>query len=129
MAGSRASPWATRPPPGRRRSATGPRCWTSWASSPGCELGTRGARLLDVAAGAELLLLRTDAPEALERVPRLAAGLRRGMALWIVAPKGKGSPVPESAVLAAGRGALLVDTKVARFSATHTAHRFVPRKE
>ena len=93
------------------------------------ELRARGATPLDAVAGAELLLLRADGPEALERVPVLAAGLLRGMALWIVAPKGKGSPVPESAVLAAGRAAGLVDTKVARFSASHTAHRFVPRKE
>jgi hypothetical protein len=80
-------------------------------------------------AAAELILLRADAAAALDRVPGLAAGLRRGSALWVVAPKGKGSPVPESAVLAAGRAAGLTDTKVARFSATHTAHRFVPRKD
>lgn len=47
--------------------------------------------------------------------------------LWLIAPKGKGSPVPErtlqGAILAHG----LVDVKVASFSETHTAVKAVIR--
>ena len=49
--------------------------------------------------------------------------------IWVVAPKGGREP-REAQVLAAGKAAGLVDVKVARFSETHTAHRFViPRGE
>ena len=43
--------------------------------------------------------------------------------IWVVAPKGR-QDIREADVLAAGRAAGLKDTKVARFSDTHTAHRF-----
>lgn len=59
--------------------------------------------------------------EELVRVPKLAAGA----ALWIVYPKGVAA-IREAEVIAAGRGAGLKDVKVARFSATHTALKFVP---
>ena len=45
-------------------------------------------------------------------------------ALWIVYPKGV-PEIREMDVLLAGREAGLKDTKVASFSATHTALRFV----
>jgi hypothetical protein len=43
--------------------------------------------------------------------------------IWVVAPKGR-QDIREMDVLEAGRAAGLKDTKVARFSETHTAHRF-----
>ncbi len=57
----------------------------------------------------------------LVRVARCKAHLGPSGALWVVAPKGKGSAVRDSALRAALRDAGLVDTKVASFSATHTA--------
>jgi hypothetical protein len=42
-----------------------------------------------------------------------------------VRAKGAGAAVSESAVMAAGKAAGLVDTKVVAFSATHTAERLV----
>jgi hypothetical protein len=46
----------------------------------------------------------------------------------VVAPKGRADPT-ERDVLAAGREAGLTDVKVAKFSDTHTAHKFVIPRE
>jgi hypothetical protein len=60
----------------------------------------------------------------LGKVPKLAGGLKPDGALWIVFPKG--APViREMEVLQAGRDAGLKDNKVASFSVTHTALKFV----
>lgn len=50
--------------------------------------------------------------------------LRRGGAIWIVRPKGR-PEISERDVMQAGKDAGLVDIKVARFSDTHTAEKFV----
>jgi DUF3052 family protein len=60
----------------------------------------------------------------LRALAALAERIAGDGAIWVVAPKGGREP-REAEVLAAGRAAGLVDTKVARFSDTHTAHRFV----
>jgi len=57
----------------------------------------------------------------LARIPALVAHLKPAGALWLTYAKGRGAPVPESAVRAALLGAGLVDTKVAAFSPAHTA--------
>ena len=44
--------------------------------------------------------------------------------MWVVYPKGRTDP-SEVDVLEAGKAAGLVDVKVARFSETHTALKFV----
>jgi hypothetical protein len=54
----------------------------------------------------------------------LQTSLKRNGGIWVVYPKGQ-SDITESDVLKAGRQAGLVDTKIARFSDTHTAHKFV----
>jgi hypothetical protein len=87
------------------------------------DLAQRGVETVE--DGADVLLLGVD--DAATLAKRIAAAWRRvaaGGALWIVYPKGV-RPVTEGDVLAAGRAAGLVDVKVARFSATHTALRFV----
>jgi hypothetical protein len=60
----------------------------------------------------------------LAAVARLKAALKPSGALWIVRPKGR-PEISESAVMRAGKAAGLVDVKVVRFSATHTAEKFV----
>jgi hypothetical protein len=60
----------------------------------------------------------------LARVDRLAKRLQPAGALWVIRPKGR-REISEQAVLAAGRGAGLVDVKVVSFSTTLTAHKFV----
>ncbi|MCA1814443.1 MAG: DUF3052 domain-containing protein [Halobacteriales archaeon] len=87
----------------------------------GADVGTRPRK----ACGAVFVGVDHEA----ELAPRIARGqacmARDGM-LWIVRPKGKDG-VPEDAVMRAGKAAGLVDTKVVRFSATHTAEKFVYR--
>jgi hypothetical protein len=59
----------------------------------------------------------------IERIGRLVPYLKSNGHIWVVAPKGR-QDIREMDVLEAGRAAGLKDTKVARFSETHTAHRF-----
>ncbi len=72
----------------------------------------------------ELVFLGTKSREDLRRLVPLQRSLARNGAIWVVAPKGGREP-READVLAAGKEAELVDVKVARFSDTHTAHKFV----
>ena len=53
-----------------------------------------------------------------------AAGIKPDGALWLIYPKGV-TEIREIDVLEAGRAAGLMDTKVARFTATETALQFV----
>jgi hypothetical protein len=62
---------------------------------------------------------------ALDRIAALTKRLDPAGALWIVRPKGKDTPVTETDTRKAGLAAGLVDVKVAAFSATHTAAKFV----
>jgi hypothetical protein len=64
------------------------------------------------------------APADLDRLPALARALAPAGGLWVIRPKGRAA-VTEAEVRAAARGAGLVDVKVASFSPTHTADRFV----
>ena len=60
----------------------------------------------------------------LARIATQRRRLRDDAALWIVYPKGH-ADIREADVIAAGREAGLKDVKVARFSETHTALKFV----
>ncbi len=60
----------------------------------------------------------------LARIATQRRRLRDDAALWIVYPKGH-AEIREADVIAAGRAAGLKDVKVARFSETHTALKFV----
>ena len=73
---------------------------------------------------ADLIFLAATDREALARIPKLKAALKPAGALWVVYPKGV-QLIREIEVLDAGRAAGLKDTKVASFSTTHTALRFV----
>ena len=79
--------------------------------------------------GSDLVLLGVERIEDLDRLAELRASIARDGAVWVVAPKGGREP-REAQVLEAGKRAGLVDVKVARFSETHTAHKFViPRDQ
>ncbi len=71
----------------------------------------------------DLIFLGAEATGDLGRIESLVPYLRPSGHIWVVAPKGR-QDIREADVLAAGRAAGLKDTKVARFSGTHTAHRF-----
>lgn len=72
----------------------------------------------------DLVLLLASTPADLDGIPRAASFLAPAGGLWIVYPKGL-KTITEMGVLRAGRAAGLKDNKVASFSATHTALRFV----
>jgi hypothetical protein len=72
----------------------------------------------------DVVIFGAHAEGDLAKVAPLAKKIEDDGALWIVRPKGKGG-VAEAAVRAAGKGAGLVDVKVARFSETHTAEKLV----
>jgi hypothetical protein len=87
-------------------------------------LELRDIRMVTGKAKVDLLFFAAPGREALAEIPKLAAGLKPAGALWVVYPKG----VPfirEIEVIEAGRAAGLKDTKVASYSSTHTALRFV----
>jgi len=88
-----------------------------------------GARAAAVARGAprapvDVLFYAAETRADLERLGDLRARIAPDGAVWVVRPKGQAA-VTESDVMRAGKGAGLVDVKVAAFSPTHTAHKFV----
>ena len=84
------------------------------------EVRTAGALVRRSPADAEVTLLFAADLGDLASLPTVTGAA----ALWIVYPKGR-KDITENDVLAAGRAAALTDTKVARFSDTHTALKFV----
>ncbi len=74
--------------------------------------------------GTDAILLQVKAPRDLARLGPLHRRIKPDGAIWVVAPKGD-PVVREADVLAGGKAAGLVDVKVAAFSPTHTAHKFV----
>ena len=90
------------------------------------ELRARGAVVSDAASvDADWILIQVDGPEDLPRVAEMAAALADTAGLWVIRPKGKGAPVSEAEVMAAGREAGLALVKTMRFSDTHTGEKFV----
>ena len=76
----------------------------------------------------DLLFLGVEDLADFDQLEDLIGGLATKGAIWIVAEKGRGSPLKDTEILAAARGQGLVDTKVCAFSKSHTALRFVKRK-
>jgi hypothetical protein len=72
----------------------------------------------------DVIFFRVAEASELGRVKGLARKLTPDGALWIVRPKGKDG-VAESAVFEAGRGAGLVDVKIAKWSDADTGMKFV----
>jgi len=73
---------------------------------------------------AEVVFFAAAATRDLARMSKLKSWLKPAGALWVVYPKGVAA-IREIEVLEAGRAAGFTDTKVTRFSATHTALKFV----
>jgi hypothetical protein len=72
----------------------------------------------------DIIFFAIGAPRDLDRFVSLQKSLAPDGALWSIRPKGR-ADISESIVMAAGKAAGLVDVKVARFSDTHTAEKFV----
>lgn len=61
------------------------------------------------------------------RLRELKTWIEPNGAIWAVRPKGPGSPLKDTDLIEAGLAAGLVDNKIASFSPTHGAMRFVFR--
>jgi len=76
-----------------------------------------------VKSAADLLFFGAEDGGALSKIAKLKTRLSEGGAIWVIYPKGR-TEIREVDVIAAGSDAGLKETKVARFSDTHTALRF-----
>ena len=88
------------------------------------ELAGRKTESPAARAKADLLFFAAETAADLKRLPKIVAGIVADGALWVVYPKGV-TAIREIEVLEAGREAGLKDIKVASFSATRTALKFV----
>jgi hypothetical protein len=73
----------------------------------------------------DIVLFGAETPAALAPLEMLATRIRPNGAIWVVSRKGKAGTLRYDDLLAAAKAAGLVDNKVASFSSTHTALRFV----
>jgi hypothetical protein len=73
----------------------------------------------------DVVLLGAESLDELAPLPELAARIRSNGAIWIVSRKGKTATLRYEQMLDVAKAAGLIDNKVASFSATHTAIRFV----
>jgi hypothetical protein len=75
----------------------------------------------------DVVIFGVTEPRDLDRLRELKTWIEPNGAVWVVRPKGPGSAVSETDMFDAGRAAGLVDNKIASFSETHGAMRFVFR--
>ncbi len=76
----------------------------------------------------DMIFLGATTASDLRGLKKLLSSLAANGALWVVYPKGR-KDITELHVLEAGRAAGLLDIKVVRYSATHTALKFVRPKD
>ncbi len=88
------------------------------------ELRDAGADLVAGRSRPDLLFFAAETTRNLSAIAKLARTRKPGGALWVVYPKGVPA-IREIEVIAAGRAAGLKDIKVAGFSPTRTALKFV----
>lgn len=90
------------------------------------EINDRGATIVRESLGSiDVLFYSAESAGALDRLAALRACLTPAGALWVVHRKGKEATLKDVEVFAAAKRVGLVDTKVASFSATHTAEKLV----
>lgn len=73
---------------------------------------------------ADVIFVGAETLDALGRLDALRDSIKRDGMIWTVTPKGKNG-IKDTDVMAAGKRAGLVDVKVAAFSTTHSAAKFV----
>jgi len=90
------------------------------------EVTARAARVNHKLGGGavNVIFLAAESSADLERLPALKKHIVSDGAIWVVRRKGN-ADVTEMGVMAKGKTAGLVDVKVAAFSPTHTAAKFV----
>jgi hypothetical protein len=82
----------------------------------------------EVPQGVEIVILGVDGPEDMARLARIRDTIARDGAIWVVNPKGNRS-FNSNHVMELGLKTGMVDVKVAAFSDTHSATKFVIRKK
>jgi hypothetical protein len=95
-------------------------------------LGRLRDRTRDIVEGkprtpCDLVFYGASQPRDLDRLRDLKSWIEPNGAIWVVRPKGPGSPLRDTDVIEAGLAAGLVDNKIASFSETHGAMRLVYR--
>jgi hypothetical protein len=89
------------------------------------ELEARGVTVTTTPSGrVNVIFYAAESYAALDRLASLQKHMERDAALWVIRPRGV-QAITEGDVMKAGKAAGLVDVKVARFSNTHTAEKFV----
>ena len=88
------------------------------------ELQLLGARMVEGRAKADLIFFEARKAPDLAKIAKLASGMLPDGGIWVVYPKGV-KEIREIEVIEAGRAAGLKDVKVAAFSDTYTALKFV----
>jgi hypothetical protein len=79
---------------------------------------------IELTPKSDFIFAGIESQDDLGRIAEVPANLTPAGALWVVWPKGQ-KHITEAQVMAAGKNAGLVDTKIASFSATHTALKLV----
>ena len=87
-------------------------------TAAGADVSTRARK------GSDQIYMAVESPKDLERFKTALPSLAPDGAIWAIRRKGL-ADASEAATMAAGKSAGLVDVKVARFSETHTAEKFV----
>ncbi len=73
----------------------------------------------------DVIFYAADSKKALSKIKTMKHFLKENGALWIVSLKGKQAKLKDAEIMAGGKKAGLVDTKVVSFSSTRTALKFV----
>jgi hypothetical protein len=75
----------------------------------------------------DVVFMGADDKRDLARLKEVKSWIEPNGAIWVIRRKGAASPLRETDLIEAGIGAGLVDNKIASFSDTHGAMRFVFR--
>ena len=78
-------------------------------------------------APCDLVFMSAAQLEDLERLKEVKTWIEPNGAIWVIRQKGPGSPLRDTDLIGAGLAAGLVDNKIASFSETQGAMRFVFR--
>jgi len=83
-----------------------------------------GATVVAAGRNVDILFVAADVKKDLRRLAKAESLIARDGCVWVVYPKAR-EDLREADVFAAGKAAGFTDVKVARYSATHTALKFV----
>jgi len=75
----------------------------------------------------DIVIMGAGTKRDLEKLRELKTWIEPNGAIWVIRPKGPSSPLKDTDLIQAGLDAGLVDNKIASFSNSHGAMRFVFR--